>query len=127
MRKIKYIQGWDIKNIEKIISTTIYFKFLLKVKMNTIESNTTINELDIEVGHPVDRGNERYLWFCCSNHTTDKRIIIYFTQFSISLIIIFFCIFQLLNHNDCESNQLYMGLLTLIIGVYLPSPKLRKN
>ena len=101
--------------------------------MNTIESNTTINELDIEapVGHPVDRGNEfeRYLWVCCcSKNRTDKRIIIYFTQFSIALILIFFCIYMLISYPEsCESNQLYMGLLTLVIGVYLPSPKLRKN
>ena len=97
--------------------------------MNTIESNTTINELDIEasVGHPVEINP--YMWVCCCspNNRTDKRIIVFFSQFSITLIIIFFCIYQLLRSNSCESDQLYMSLLTLVIGVYLPSPKLRKN
>ena len=99
--------------------------------MNTIQSNTTISEMDIEspVGHPVEMDYSSYMWVCCCSKsgTTDKRIIVFFSQFSITLIIIFFCIYQLILSNSCESDQLYMSLLTLVIGIYLPNPKMRKK
>jgi hypothetical protein len=58
----------------------------------------------------------------------DRRAAIYFTQLFISLIVICFCLYMLLNHpEDCNKESTYIGLLTLVIGVHLPNPKFSKN
>ena len=61
---------------------------------------------------------------CCLK--TDRRAVIYFSQFGLSASVVILCIYQLLTKNDCNSNQLFLGLLTLILGVYLPTPKISK-
>jgi hypothetical protein len=61
---------------------------------------------------------------CCLR--TDRRAVIYFSQFGLSTSVVILCIYQLLTKNDCNSNQLFLGLLTLILGVYLPTPKISK-
>ena len=61
---------------------------------------------------------------CCLK--TDRRAVIYFSQFGLSASVVVLCIYQLLTKNDCNSNQLFLGLLTLILGVYLPTPKISK-
>ena len=61
---------------------------------------------------------------CCFK--TDRRAVIYFSQFGLSVAVVIMCIYQLLTRDDCNSNQLFLGLLTLILGVYLPQPKIHK-
>lgn len=62
---------------------------------------------------------------CCIK--TDKRALIYFSQFGISCSVIGLCMFNLIKYpDDCNSNNLYSGLLTFILGVYLPNPKISK-
>ena len=62
---------------------------------------------------------------CCLK--TDKRAIIYFSQLSISCSAIALCMFQLIKYpDDCNNNNLYIGLLTFLLGVYLPQPKIHK-
>ena len=61
---------------------------------------------------------------CCLK--TDRRAVIYFTSFSLSASVLILCIYQLLTKDDCNSNQLFLGLLTFILGVYFPNPKIQK-
>jgi hypothetical protein len=62
---------------------------------------------------------------CCL--LVDRRALLFFSQLGISISIMGLCIFQLINHHDdCDSNQLYSGLLTMLIGIHLPQPKMRK-
>lgn len=61
---------------------------------------------------------------CCFR--TDRRAVIYFTSFSLSASVLILCIYQLLTKDDCNSNQLFLGLLTFILGVYFPNPKISK-
>jgi hypothetical protein len=61
---------------------------------------------------------------CCLK--TDRRAVIFFSQFGLSTSVVILCIYQLLTRDDCNSNQLFLGLLTLILGVYLPQPKITK-
>ena len=61
---------------------------------------------------------------CCLK--TDRRAVIYFSSFSLSASVLVLCIYQLLTKDDCNSNQLFLGLLTFILGVYFPNPKIQK-
>jgi hypothetical protein len=61
---------------------------------------------------------------CCL--TVDKRAVLFFSQLSISILVILFCCFQLIRLENCEAQSLYSGILTLILGVWCPSPKMTK-
>ena len=60
---------------------------------------------------------------CCL--TLDKNFVQFFTHMSILLLIIVFCIYKLVVQNDCESQRGYMGLLTFILGILMPQPKIK--
>ena len=59
--------------------------------------------------------------------TVDKRAITFFSQFFVTLIVISFCIVQLVRLESCDSQQAYLGLLTLLIGCFLPQPQFKGN
>jgi hypothetical protein len=62
---------------------------------------------------------------CCLK--TDRRAVIYFSQLSISCSAMALCMYQLIKYpDDCNHNNLYIGLLTFLLGVYLPQPKINK-
>ena len=62
---------------------------------------------------------------CCL--VVDRRAVLFFSQLSISMIVLTLCVYNLVVHHDnCDSNQLYTGLLTMIIGVWIDAPKMRK-
>jgi hypothetical protein len=52
----------------------------------------------------------------------DKKAVVFFATLAISLIMIAFCIFQLTTSKSCEAQQAYMGLLTLVLGIWIKSP-----
>tara|TARA_R110001606_G_scaffold375788_1_gene534184 strand:- start:268 stop:606 length:339 start_codon:yes stop_codon:yes gene_type:complete len=61
---------------------------------------------------------------CCLK--TDRRAVIYFSQMIISVGVMGFSCYQLVNLENCEAQSLYSGLLSLVVGIYLPQPKIAK-
>ena len=59
---------------------------------------------------------------CC--WTVDKRDLLYFGQMGVGIPIIGFCIAMLATDDSCDSFARYSPLLTLVVGLFLPSPKL---
>lgn len=78
------------------------------------------NEMKIE----IEREKYDNTWDSCC-FSLDKRATLFFSQLFISITVIIFCIYQLLNSSSCETDTLYSGILTLILGVYLPQPKIK--
>jgi len=68
--------------------------------------------------------NDDNLWRSCCL-ITDRRMIVFFSQLIIGISVISFSFIQLVRNDDCESNQLYVGLVTMIIGIFLPSPRVK--
>lgn len=68
---------------------------------------------------------ERYIWKS-GCFQVDKRVIIFFSQFAICLMIISFSLYQLNKDSSCEHQQIYIGLLTMIVGIFLPAPRIQK-
>jgi hypothetical protein len=61
---------------------------------------------------------------CCFD--LDRRALIFFSQLTISLIVIAFTISMLyINMNDCATYAKYIGLLTLILGIWIDAPRLK--
>ena len=54
--------------------------------------------------------------------TIDRKAVVFFATLGISLIVIAFCIFQLTTSKSCETQTTYMGLLTLVLGIWIKSP-----
>jgi hypothetical protein len=74
--------------------------------------------------HNMDIEDERYAntWTSCCI-TLDRRAVQCFTQISIIGGTMAFSISQLYSNDTCESQQAYLGLLTMLIGLLMPSPK----
>ena len=68
----------------------------------------------------------KYQWSSCCLRV-DKRALSYFTQAAFSGTIIAFCIVMLITSQDCATFSRYSPLLTLVVGVWLPSPQLKES
>jgi hypothetical protein len=58
---------------------------------------------------------------CCM--VMDRRAVQYFTQLIVIGGTMCFSISQLYRSDACEDQQAYLGLLTLLIGIFIPNPK----
>lgn len=61
---------------------------------------------------------------CCIE--MDKRFLQFLSQFVIGFFIIIFCSVQLVRLDKAEDQRTYISLLSLIIGIFLPSPSIKK-
>lgn len=59
---------------------------------------------------------------CCM--TCDPRAVMFFSQLFISVGVMVFCIYQMVANGDQETRDAFMPLLTFLVGVYLPTPKI---
>ena len=71
----------------------------------------------------ADPGADPVLWRSCSGCLVDKRILLFAAQAGISTATAGFCMYQLATQPGCESQGLYSGILSLILGTWLPQPK----
>ena len=60
-------------------------------------------------------------WDCCSGSRLDKRAVKFFSQLSISLIVIIFSLYQLYKEKNTD---IYLSLLTMILGLFIDAPRL---
>jgi len=107
--------------------------------MNTTDSLITVNdekkctpgrsstskELKIlEQEHRFRIEDDKYkdTWKSCCI-ILDRRAVMYFTQITIMAGTMVFSIAQLYRNETCEAQQAYLGLLTMLIGILIPSPK----
>ena len=85
------------------------------------------NHIAVETVDRVDpielaRYNDMYECCCISDRRTDRRLLAYIFQIITVIGIIVFCCVQLMVLVDCPSQQSYIAMLTLMIGVLLPNP-----
>ena len=60
---------------------------------------------------------------CCLK--MDHRAVQYFSTLSVCSSVITFCIYQLIHSESCERDTLYSSLLTLVLGLIIPNPKIQ--
>ncbi len=77
---------------------------------------------EIEIKEEVKLESWESCCFKLNVHAT-----LYFTQIIVMLIGITFSIYQITKLSRCEDQTPYFGLLTSLIGIFLPSPKLFKK
>lgn len=71
----------------------------------------------LRLAHEIDADN-RMLRACCCE--VDGRLLRWGSQFGLSMLVLSFCCVQLYNNTDKESTITYVGILSMIVGAYLP-------
>ena len=64
---------------------------------------------------------------CCCDGRTDRRLLEYLVKIFITTVVLMFCIVNLMIHPNIEEKTTYYTIITTIIGMYLPQPKIKKE
>ena len=99
-----------------------------EVTLTPRQITTTLRVNDDSTPHTVqvnraDTDTSPVLWRSCSGCLIDKRVLLFSAQAGISAVTAGFCMYQLATQHGCESQGLYSGILSLILGTWLPQPK----
>lgn len=70
-----------------------------------------------------DESAEAVVWFCCRGGRTDSRLLQFIVSTGMSVIIVIFCIVQLVRLDEPVAQNTYISLLTLVFGIFIPTPK----
>jgi hypothetical protein len=70
----------------------------------------------------MEKDDENLYKSCCAG-TSDKRLLKFIIQSTISLSIMGFSMYMLSSGVECSEQSIYVGILTSIFSIWLPSPK----
>tara|TARA_R100001198_G_C5115979_1_gene141112 strand:- start:230 stop:511 length:282 start_codon:yes stop_codon:yes gene_type:complete len=86
-----------------------------------LKINTTPRDNISEISDTEKEFRRKVFWKSCCGCNLDKRAVKFFSQLTISLIVVIFSLYQL--HKD-KNTEIYLSLLTMILGVYVEAPRL---
>jgi len=82
--------------------------------------NTTPRENVSEISDAEKSFRRKIYWKSCC-FELDRRAVKFFSQLTISLIVIIFSLYQLYRDKD---KDVYLSLLTMILGIFVEAPRL---
>ena len=62
---------------------------------------------------------------CCV--TVDRRAVSFFSQLILSVAVVAFCIIMLATNQNCETFSRWSPLLLLIVGIWVPAPRMTRE
>ena len=83
-------------------------------------------QTDLELQR-TDTPNNDVRWRSCCFGDVNKEAMVFFTQVIILFCFLCFCCFQLIAVENCEGQQLYSSLVTLVLGILCPSPRIKRR
>ena len=85
------------------------------------------NAVSVEVANQDnEQDNDEIIWkSCCLRSQRDA--VVYFSVYAVIIIVLGFCFYQLIHLQDCNSQQQYLAIVSLVLGIILPQPSIRKN
>jgi hypothetical protein len=83
--------------------------------------NTTPRGNISELSDTEKEFQRKVFWRSCCGCNLDKRAVKFFSQLTISLIVVVFSLYQL--HNE-KNTDIYLSLLTMILGLFIDAPKI---
>lgn len=93
----------------------------------TDESKLTRNISDIENQNDltvdIEHIPRKYIWRSCCL-ILDSRAVLFFSQLAISIIVVIFCIRQMIVLEDPDAQKNYGILLSFMVGLWFPAPKI---
>lgn len=63
------------------------------------------------------------VWRSCCTYI-DSRVLQFIVQSLMCWLVCMFCMFMLFHSVACPEQQLYSGILTMVLGVFIPNPKM---
>ena len=97
-------------------------------RMSTIEPSV-VTPRAVSVGISEQKRRDSYnqdkTWKSCCL-TCDRRAVPFFTRAFITLFVMAFCMYQLVTNDSCEAQTGYTGLLTLLLGLIVPAPNIKR-
>ena len=67
-------------------------------------------------------------WECCMfKKKTDSRLIKYLFQMCLIIAIMIMCVIKLMTTTNCTEQNTFVGILTMMVGIILPSPSMGKK
>lgn len=75
-----------------------------------------------EINNNTRSDDSTWISKCCKiNKEISKPLLKYIVQINITMILLIYSMIQL-NKEDSQSRELYISIISTIIGIYLPSP-----
>ena len=96
----------------------------MELELEKLHHTFEVEDKQIEHTFEVEDKKLDTTWKSCCL-VLDKHFTQYITQMMILLLIIIFCIVQLTLKDDCNNQRAYVGLLTFIVGILMPQPKIK--
>jgi hypothetical protein len=72
----------------------------------------------------LSRGESRVWRSACFQ--VNKSFVVFLAQFIIALAVLSFSLYKLTGDASCEDTQAYLGLTTMLVGVFIPTPKMSR-
>ena len=86
-----------------------------------IEDDNAIPKLSRSMTFSEKQFERKTYYKTCCGSRLDKRALQFFSQLTISLIVMIFSLYQLHREKDKE---IYLSLLTMIVGIYVEAPRI---
>ena len=79
------------------------------------------NHHEQNISLEIDEAEKYQLKTCCGPRS-DSRLLVFSASLLLSTIVLIFSCVQLMRLDDCNHQNLYVGVITLILGLWLKSP-----
>jgi hypothetical protein len=89
---------------------------------NEMKNEDTQTDLELQRTYTPTRGSR--VWRSCCLRC-DRDIVQYFTKYIILVALMIFFSIELHLADTCEGTQLYQSMLTLVLGIALPNPRIK--
>ena len=99
---------------------------LSRVSIEEIKSPSAQKRV-IQANIEKNQFEQENYYSCCLKNRTDRRVLIYGTQVGFGIAVMAFSMAMIVTADSCQDTNAFMGLLTLVVGVFLPQPSIRKN
>ena len=61
-------------------------------------------------------------WHSCCGTSSDKRLLVFIANLSISFILLIFSMIRLIEPLQPDERSIYIGFISLVIGIWVKSP-----
>lgn len=116
-KKITPVNRLDFLKMEDTVLTPE----IEKRKLDVLEEELKFEREELK----FERQNEYKVGCCMTNRRTDRRLLKFLTQMTISLFAITFSMYQLSGHRlSCEQSSPYVALLSSTVALWFNAPSL---
>lgn len=114
----------ELSDESKAYSDFLITSFRQNIKEKK-EKNEVFESKTSEDKHPRESmtGSDTWKANCCNDHKIDSRLLVFIVNVGISLITLILSFIKLFSHDlDDNDKSTYIGLISLVVGIWIKSP-----